>query len=87
MTTFLKIRRDLRRGHFKLTIHARERMDDRSIFEGDIINVGLSCFDQFYSKKHESYNFTGYALDERVVTVACDYDNETLIITMFLEGD
>ncbi|MBF0314907.1 MAG: DUF4258 domain-containing protein [Oligoflexia bacterium] len=87
MAVFYKIARDLMKGNFSLILHAEERMDERSIFEGDLMNVGRTYFEKYYHEKRNSYNFVGYALDERVITVACQYYGETLIITMFEEEE
>lgn len=83
-----RIIKDLKSNQFNISIHAFERMAQRNITAIDIITMieKASLQNPKWNNIHQSWNFTGYGLNQRPFTIACTYNNEgTLIITVFWE--
>lgn len=74
---------DLKHGRFIITIHARNRMDERDISPHDIINVALTHKSILYQKENETFKITGKSLEDEPLIVICGYSNETLIVTTY----
>jgi hypothetical protein len=78
---------DLSSNNFEISIHAFERMSERSISAIDIIAlVESSALEKpAWNDLHRSWNFTGLGFSTELFTIACTYDNGTLILTVFWE--
>lgn len=70
---------------FELSIHALERMTERNISAKDIqALVNSDAIDSpEWNEKHESWNFTGKGFTADDFTIACTYEDGTLIVTVF----
>jgi len=83
-----QIIRDLENNKFEISVHALERMAQRSLAAIDIIAlIESGCLDNpKWNEVHESWNFTGNGFSEEPFTIACAYEDDgTLIITVFWE--
>jgi hypothetical protein len=82
-----KIIDDLRSNHFEISTHAFERMSERNISAIDIVAlIESSALEKpAWNDLHSSWNFTGLGFSTELFTIACTYDNGTLILTVFWE--
>ncbi len=80
-----KIIRDLKENRFEISSHALERMAQRSLVVIDIIALieGEGPKNPEWNEKHGSWNFTGKGFAGELFTIACVYENGTLIVTVF----
>lgn len=80
-----KIIADLKENTFEISVHGYQRMSERSISVEQILSlINSPAIDNYWwSNKHESWNFTGKGLARDEFTIACVYEEETLIVTVF----
>jgi hypothetical protein len=79
---------DLTSSRFEISIHALERMAERSLAAVDIIALieDGSLERPTWNERHESWNFSGRGFTEDIFTIACTYEEDgTLIVTVFWE--
>jgi len=79
---------DLKNNHFEHSIHALERMAERSLSVMDILALieGEALKNPQWNNEHQSWNFTGTGFTDEPFTIACAYEEDgTLIVTVFWE--
>lgn len=79
MSTVDIIKADLITGNFRLTFHARQRMDERSVTVQDI---KICAEDGELITDGEEFKLIGLDSDNQDLTVVCAYRNGTLIVTV-----
>ncbi|MBF0300152.1 MAG: DUF4258 domain-containing protein [Oligoflexia bacterium] len=73
----------LKRGNFLFRKHALIRMQERGVTKDDIISVGHSCHSIEWQDKHQSYLVNGDDSDSLPLSIACIYEDGTIIVTVF----
>ncbi|KYG64826.1 hypothetical protein AZI86_11530 [Bdellovibrio bacteriovorus] len=73
------IKDDLVSGNFRLTLHARQRMDQRRVTLQDI---RICAKDGEIFVDGDEFNLIGLDLEDRDLTVVCAYRHGTLIVTV-----
>ncbi len=75
------IRSSLVSGRYRVTLHARQRMAERMIFDSDISHCAEMA--SINNQGEDKFKVTGQGLDGEELTIICAWDGETLIITLF----
>lgn len=78
---WLKLR--ISQGHFKLTVHAAIRMQERCIFEADIRRCGQSATKIVHQSDKDTWKVVGKDLDDNSLTVICAVREGVIIVTVF----
>lgn len=76
---------DLRNNRFEVSIHAIQRMTERSLQIVDILALieGGALENPIWNEQHASWNFTGTGFVGELFTIACIYEQNTLIVTVY----
>lgn len=75
--------RQLKAGNFVLTVHARERMNERFITEMDIVEVAKTFKSIRYQTKTDTYLLTGLSTWEERLMVSAAVREDVIIVTVF----
>ncbi len=77
--------KDLKEENFIISEHAFERMGERGFVYKDILFLikSESLNHPQWNKTHKSWNFTGKNMDNEEFTIACHYEEGTLIASIF----
>ena len=79
MSTVAVVKADLESGHFRLTLHARQRMSQRNVTVQDI----KACAeDGFFTVDGDEFILVGLDINNEDLTIICAYQDGTLIITV-----
>lgn len=79
MSTIEIVKADLESGSFRLTLHARQRMDERNVTVQDI----KACAeDGVITKDGDEFKLIGLDIQNEDLTVICAYSDGTLIVTV-----
>lgn len=73
------IKADLINGNFRLTFHARQRMDERGVTVQDI---KICAEDGELIPDGDEFKLIGLDLENQDLTVVCAYRDGTLIVTV-----
>ena len=68
-----------------LTLHARERMNDRLVSELDIVEVANTLKSIRYQAKTDTYLLTGLNTWKEKLIVSAAFRAEVIIVTVFFE--
>ncbi|MBI4405051.1 MAG: DUF4258 domain-containing protein [Deltaproteobacteria bacterium] len=79
------ILKEIRAGNFVLTVHARERMNERFISELDIVEVAKTLRSILYQKKNDTYLLTGLSTWKEKLMVSAAVRGKVIIVTVFCE--
>jgi hypothetical protein len=79
---------DLQNNAFELSDHVLTRMSERRLSIQDIFALikGEGIKTPVWNEQHQSWNFTGRAFANELFTIACVYESNTLIVTIFWEA-
>ena len=77
--------RRLKAGDFVLTIHARERMNERFVSEMDIVEVAKTMRTIRYQKEKDTYLLSGLSTWKEKLTVSAALRGQVIIVTVFFE--
>ena len=80
-----RIVKELKAGNFVLTVHARERMNDRLVSELDIVEVANTLKSIRYQAKTDTYLLTGMSTWNEKLMVSAAFRGKVLIVTVFFE--
>jgi hypothetical protein len=73
----------LKAGKFLLSVHAANRMRQRSITDADIRACGRAARSCLYQAQHGTWRIEGEDLDGEILTVICGVDDAVVIVTIF----
>ncbi len=79
MSTLDVVRSDLISGDFKLTLHARLRMDQRGV---TIHDIRTCARDGEFTCDGDKFKLVGLDTHDLELTVVCAYSHGTLIVTV-----
>ena len=77
--------RAVKAGNFVLTLHARNRMNERRVSELDIMEVANTLKSIRYQKKTDTYLLTGLSTWKERLMVSAAVRGEVIIVTVFFE--
>lgn len=72
---------DLKSGDFKLTTHARQRMNQRNVTMNDIKTCAQNA--KVTVQADGTFKVEGYDEDSEELTLICAVSNGTLIVTVY----
>jgi hypothetical protein len=78
-----KILDALSSGEFLLSMHAVNRMNQRSITAADIRSCGCSARSCKYQWRQGTWRIEGEDLDREPITVVCGLEQAVIIVTIF----
>jgi hypothetical protein len=73
----------LQTGKFFLSVHAAQRMKQRSIAKADIQACGRTAKSCVYQPENGHYRVLGEDIDGEPLTVICALDKSAIIVTLF----
>ena len=77
-----KLLRDIRKGNFVISHHARKRMAQRMITYEDIVSIARTCDEQSWQQDRATFRFMGYLVDGERGGVVATYRDGVLIVTV-----
>ena len=77
--------KELKAGNFVLTLHARERMNERLVSELDIVEVANTLKSIRYQAKTDTYLLTGLSTWKEKLMVSAAIRGKVVIVTVFFE--
>ena len=80
-----RIVKELKAGNFVLTLHARERMNERLVSELDIVEVANTLKTIRYQAKTDTYLLTGLSTWKEKLMVSAAFRGMVIIVTVFFE--
>ena len=80
-----RIIRELKAGNFVLTLHARERMNERLVSELDIVEVANTLRSIRYQARTDTYLLAGRSTWKEKLTVSAAFRGKVIIVTVFFE--
>ncbi|GEM_PF-1607518 len=75
----------IKAGEFVLTIHARERMNERFVSEMDIVEVAKTLRSIRYQEDKDTYLLLGLSTWKEKLTVSAALRGQVIIVTVFFE--
>mgnify|MGYP001562672143 CR=1 FL=1 len=75
----------LKVGNFSLTIHARERMNERFISELDIVEIAKTLRSIRRQKTNDTYLLSGLSTWKEKLKVSVAVRKEVIVVTVFYE--
>lgn len=72
-------------GDFALTVHARERMNERFVSELDIVEVARTLKSIKYQEKNDTYLLTGYDTWNEILIISVALREKVVIVTVFFK--
>ena len=72
-------------GDFVLTVHARERMNQRFVSEMDIVQVAKTLRSIRYQEGKDMYLLSGLSTWKERLTVSAALRGQVIIVTVFFE--
>lgn len=82
-----RIIKELKVGNFVLTLHARERMNERLVSELDIVEVANTLKSIRYQTKTDTYLLTGLSTWKEWLMVSAAFRGKVIIVTLFFEEE
>jgi hypothetical protein len=79
MSTILVVRADLESGNFRLSLHARQRMNERNVTVQDI---KICAEDGVITVDGNEFKLVGLDMHNEDLTIICAYQDGTLIVTV-----
>lgn len=76
----------IKAGAFILTVHARERMNERFVSEIDIVEVAKTLRSIRYQKEKDTYLLSGLSTWKEKLMVSAALRAQVIIVTVFFEG-
>ena len=73
-------------GNFILTLHARERMNERLVSELDIVEVANTLRSIRFQAKTDTYLLTGLSTWREKLMVSAAFRSKVIIVTVFEEN-
>ena len=73
----------LKSGRFHLSVHAAERMADRSITQADIQACGRTAASCLYEPRKRTFRVDGLDLDGQPLTIICAAEGTVVVVTVF----
>ena len=80
-----RIIKELKAGNFVLTVHARERMNERFVSELDIREVAKTLKSIKFQVKTDTYLLTGLSTWKEKLMVSAAIRGKVIIVTVFFE--
>ena len=77
--------KELKAGNFVLTLHARERMNERLVSEMDIVEIANTLKTIKYQAKTDTYLLTGLSTWKEKLMVSAAFRDKVIIVTVFFE--
>ena len=77
--------KELKAGNFVLTLHARERMNDRLVSELDIVEVARTLKSIRYQDKADTFLLSGLSTWKEKLMVSAAVRDKVIIVTVFFE--
>lgn len=78
-----ELKKRLREGDFRLTLHAIEQMEHRFVLEDDIKSVGRTARRCLFQPEKDTWRVEGKDLDGERLVVVCALEQNVLIVTVF----
>lgn len=78
-----QIKASLSRGHFRISVHAAERMNKRSVTRSDIKNCGKTARRAIFQEGKGTWKLEGDDLDGVELTVICAVDEQLIVVTIY----
>ena len=78
-----KILHGLKAGHFLLSVHAAQRMKQRSVTVADIRACAGSAKCCRFHAQNGTWRIEGEDIDGETLTVICALDSDIVIVTIF----
>ena len=78
--------KELKAGNFVLTLHARERMNERLVSELDIVEVGNTLKSIKHQAKTDTYLLIGLSTWKEKLMVSAAVRSKVIIVTVFLRS-
>jgi hypothetical protein len=75
----------IKAGEFVLTVHARERMNERFVSEMDIVEVAKTLRSIRYQVEKDTYLLSGLSSWKEKLTVSAAVRRQVIIVTVFFE--
>jgi hypothetical protein len=75
----------IKASEFVLTVHARERMNERFVSEMDIVEVARTLRSIRYQEEKDTYLLTGQNTWRERLTVSAALRGQVIIVTVFFE--
>jgi Domain of unknown function (DUF4258) len=73
---------DLIQGSFRVSLHAKIRMGERSVSDNDIMEAGRTAR-RVTEQENGKFRVDGFDLEGDELTVICAWAGDTLIVTLF----
>ena len=73
----------LKTGKFHLSVHAAERMADRSVTQADIQACGRTATSCLHQSRKGTFRVEGLDLDGQPLTIICAVDGTVVVVTIF----
>lgn len=80
-----RIIKEIKAGNFVLTLHARERMNERLVSELDIVEVANTLKTIRYQANTDTYLLTGLSTWKEKLIVSAAFRGKVIIVTVFFE--
>ena len=80
-----RIIKELKAGKFVLTLHARERMNERLVSELDIVEVANTLKSIKYQAKTDNYLLNGLNTWKEKLMISAAFRGRVIIVTVFFE--
>jgi hypothetical protein len=75
----------IKAGEFVLTVHARERMNERFVSEMDIVEVAKTLRSIRYQEEKDTYLLSGLSTWKEKLMVSAALREQVIIVTVFFE--
>ena len=81
-----RIIKELKAGNFVLTLHARERMNERLVSELDIVEVANTVKSIRYHVKTDTYLLSGLSTWKERLMLSAAFRDKVIIVTVFFKA-
>jgi len=82
-----KIIQAIASGSFQLTVHARERMNERAISEADIVHVAQNTNSIRFQKENDTFLLNGETEWGNLLYISAALRANVIIVTVYFEDD
>jgi hypothetical protein len=73
----------LKAGRFNLSVHAAERMIERSVTNADIQACGRTATNCMHQPRKGTFRVDGLDMDGQPLTIICAADGTVVVVTIF----
>lgn len=75
----------IKKENFIITIHARERMNERFVTVDDIVSAANTASEVIFQSEKETYLLKGNSCWGEELSIVAAIENEIVIVTVFYE--